>query len=216
MKKRTPFFDRAEEQMIRDYERGEFKPVKNQAEVKRIAMEAARRYLRKDARVNIRLSTADLDMLKRRAAEEGMPYQTLIVSILHNTSAASPARRQQAGAQSNVPEVCISASRDERSVGYTVHRGDRATLRRLSAMRKRTVPKMTTDEDVEKFLAHDLSDLDFAQFKPAQFEFRSKDAQLNMRVPKPLLDKVKARAKARGVPYTRLIRQLMEQAVARE
>lgn len=81
--KRVPFFDREEEQIIRDYERGEFKPVKNQAEVKRIAMEAAKRYLRKDARINIRLSTADLDMLKRRAAEEGLPYQTLIASILH-------------------------------------------------------------------------------------------------------------------------------------
>ena len=47
------------------------------------AMEAARRYLRKDARINIRLSTADLDMLKQRAAEEGLPYQSLIASILH-------------------------------------------------------------------------------------------------------------------------------------
>src|SRR6516162_7033004 len=46
-------------------------------------LEAARRYLRKDARVNIRLSSADLEMLKRRAAEEGPPYQSLIASILH-------------------------------------------------------------------------------------------------------------------------------------
>jgi predicted DNA binding CopG/RHH family protein len=38
-------------------------------------MEAARRYRRKDARINIRLSTADLEMLKRRAVEEGLPYQ---------------------------------------------------------------------------------------------------------------------------------------------
>jgi predicted DNA binding CopG/RHH family protein len=41
---------------------------------RREAMEAARRYTRKDARINIRLSTADLEMLKRRAAEEGLPY----------------------------------------------------------------------------------------------------------------------------------------------
>jgi predicted DNA binding CopG/RHH family protein len=46
-------------------------------------VQAARRYLRKDARVNIRLSTADLEMLKRRAAEEGLPYQSLIASVLH-------------------------------------------------------------------------------------------------------------------------------------
>ena len=36
-----------------------------------------------DARINIRLSTADLEMLKQRAAEEGLPYQSLITSILH-------------------------------------------------------------------------------------------------------------------------------------
>ncbi len=82
-------------------------------------------------------------------------------------------------------------------------------------MKKRTVPKMTTDQEVEDFLAQDLSDLDFSQFKTVRFELRAKDAQLNMRVPKPLLDKMKARARALGIPYTRLIRQLMEQAVAR-
>jgi predicted DNA binding CopG/RHH family protein len=43
----------------------------------------ARRYTRKDAWINIRLSTADLEMLKRRAVEEGLPYQSLIASILH-------------------------------------------------------------------------------------------------------------------------------------
>jgi predicted DNA binding CopG/RHH family protein len=46
-------------------------------------MEAARRYTRKDARINMRLSTADLEMLKRRTAEEGLPYQSLIASIFH-------------------------------------------------------------------------------------------------------------------------------------
>jgi predicted DNA binding CopG/RHH family protein len=57
--------------------------VKDQQTAKQTAVQAARRYLRKDARVNIRLSSADLEMLKRRAAEEGLPYQSLIASILH-------------------------------------------------------------------------------------------------------------------------------------
>ena len=57
--------------------------MQKQKEVKRQAAEAAQRYVRKDARINIRLSTADLEMLKRRAVEEGLPYQTLIASILH-------------------------------------------------------------------------------------------------------------------------------------
>jgi predicted DNA binding CopG/RHH family protein len=79
-------------------------------------------------------------------------------------------------------------------------------------MRKR-VPRLRTDEQAEAFLAQDLSKLDFSQFKPTRFEFEKKDEQINMRVPKPLLAAVKARAKARGIPYTRFIRETLEQAV---
>jgi predicted DNA binding CopG/RHH family protein len=79
---------------------------------------------------------------------------------------------------------------------------------------KRKVPKMTTDEEAEAFLEQDLSDLDFSQFKPVKFEFQAKAARLNMRLPVPLLDAVKARAKARGVPYTRFIREVLELATA--
>jgi predicted DNA binding CopG/RHH family protein len=81
--KKKPILDKDEENLIAEYERGAFKPVKNQDKARKEAIEAARRYTRKDARVNIRLSTADLGMLKRRAAEEGLPYQSLIASILH-------------------------------------------------------------------------------------------------------------------------------------
>jgi predicted DNA binding CopG/RHH family protein len=78
---------------------------------------------------------------------------------------------------------------------------------------KRKVPKFHNDEEAAAFLEQDLSDLDFAQFKPVSFEFASKDAQLNMRVPQSLLDAVKARARARGIPYTRYIRELIERDV---
>jgi predicted DNA binding CopG/RHH family protein len=81
--KRRRFHDDEERDLIAAYQSGEFRPVKDQQSAKQTAVEAARRYLRKDARVNIRLSTADLEMLKRRAAEEGLPYQTLIASVLH-------------------------------------------------------------------------------------------------------------------------------------
>jgi predicted DNA binding CopG/RHH family protein len=81
--KKNLFQDDEERDLIAAYERGEFKPVKNQKRAMQIAVQAARRYLRKDARINIRLSSADLEMLKRRAAEEGLPYQTLIASVLH-------------------------------------------------------------------------------------------------------------------------------------
>lgn len=79
---------------------------------------------------------------------------------------------------------------------------------------KRKVPRMTTDEEADAFLEQDLSDLDFSQFKPVRFEFQAKAARLNMRLPVPLLDAVKAKAKARGVPYTRFIREVLEQATA--
>jgi predicted DNA binding CopG/RHH family protein len=79
---------------------------------------------------------------------------------------------------------------------------------------KRKVPRMTTDEEAEAFLEQDLSDLDFSQFKPVHFEFQAKSARLNMRLPAPLLAAVKARAKLRGVPYTRYIRQVLELATA--
>jgi predicted DNA binding CopG/RHH family protein len=79
---------------------------------------------------------------------------------------------------------------------------------------KKRVPRLKTDRQAEAFLSKDLSDLDFSQFKPARFEFEKKDEQINMRVPKPLLAAVKARAKARGIPYTRFIRETLEQAIA--
>ena len=82
MKKRE-FHDNEEKELVHAYKREEFKPVKNQKAAKQTAAETARRYMRKDARINIRLSSADLEMLKRRAAEEGLPYQSLIASILH-------------------------------------------------------------------------------------------------------------------------------------
>jgi predicted DNA binding CopG/RHH family protein len=78
---------------------------------------------------------------------------------------------------------------------------------------RRKVPRLKTDERAEAFLAQDLSNLDFSQFKPARFEFEKKEEQINMRLPKPLLAAVKARAKARGIPYTRFIRETLEQAV---
>jgi predicted DNA binding CopG/RHH family protein len=78
---------------------------------------------------------------------------------------------------------------------------------------KKKVPRLRTDRQAEVFLAQDLSNLDFSQFRPARFEFEKKEEQINMRVPKPLLAAVKARAKARGIPYTRFIRETLEQAV---
>jgi predicted DNA binding CopG/RHH family protein len=79
---------------------------------------------------------------------------------------------------------------------------------------KRKVPRMTTDREAEAFLAKDLSDLEFSQFKPVRFEFEAKSGQLNMRLPQALLDAVKQRAAARGIPYTKFVRQVLESDLA--
>jgi predicted DNA binding CopG/RHH family protein len=78
----------------------------------------------------------------------------------------------------------------------------------------RKVPKFKTDEEAEAFLMQDLSDLDLSQFKRHHFEFEKKEAQVNLRVPEGLLNAVKERAKAQGIPYTRYIRLLMERDFA--
>jgi predicted DNA binding CopG/RHH family protein len=77
-------------------------------------------------------------------------------------------------------------------------------------------PRYQSDEDAERFVeTADLSEYDFSKFKPAGFEFDRKDARVNMRLPAQLLEAVKERAKARGIPYQRLIREALEQVVAR-
>ena len=77
-------------------------------------------------------------------------------------------------------------------------------------------PRFETDEEAERFVeTADLSEYDFSEFRPARFEFEPKAAQINMRVPRSLLDALKERARHRGIPYTRFIRELMEREVSR-
>ena len=77
----------------------------------------------------------------------------------------------------------------------------------------KTVPVMTTDAEAEAFLDQDLSDLDFSQFKPISWETAPKTARINMRLPQALMAALKAKAAQRGIPYQRLIRELLEKGV---
>jgi len=72
-----------EQAILESAEAGEWRSVSNFAEEKRRYEEAARGTLRKDKRVNIRMTERDLLHFKKKASEEGIPYQTLISSILH-------------------------------------------------------------------------------------------------------------------------------------
>jgi len=72
-------------------------------------------------------------------------------------------------------------------------------------------PPFKSDEDAENFVATaDLSEYDFSDFKPIHYEFEKKDTPLYIRVPEALANKIKTRAKKRGMPYTRYIRSLLE------
>ena len=75
--------DKEEKDLLESYERGEWKSAKNLKQEIRKHKGYARQTLRKDKRVNIRISSMVLDELQARAVEDGMPYQTLISSILH-------------------------------------------------------------------------------------------------------------------------------------
>ena len=75
--------DEEELQILKDFERGEFERIRNFRYEKKKLEEAARQTLRKDKRINIRISSRDLEGIQKRAAEEGIPYQTLISSTLH-------------------------------------------------------------------------------------------------------------------------------------
>lgn len=72
------------------------------------------------------------------------------------------------------------------------------------------VPKFKTDAEAEAFLEQDLSSIDFKQFKPMRFEVEKKEAALNMRLPVVLMDAVRAKAKAKGIPYARYVRMVLE------
>lgn len=79
---------------------------------------------------------------------------------------------------------------------------------------KKPWPVLKSDEEAERFVATaDLTEYDFGQMVPMTFEYTAKDSRVTMRLPGSLLDAVKARAKARGMPYQRYIRELLEREV---
>ncbi len=72
-----------EKGLMESIEREEWKPVKNANREKDKAIEAARNTLKKDKRINLRLTQKDYQQIQIKAIEEGLPYQSLIASIVH-------------------------------------------------------------------------------------------------------------------------------------
>jgi predicted DNA binding CopG/RHH family protein len=91
------------------------------------------------------------------------------------------------------------------------------TKERLNIMKNRAnkaMPSLKNDVAAEQFVeSADLSEFDLSGFTPIEFEFEPKTAVLNMRLPQKLLNLVKIKAKAEGIPYTRYIRLILEQNI---
>ncbi len=74
--------DQEEKQILEDYEKGEFKSVRNLEKEKKRYQEYAKNTLNKLKNINIRLSVRDVEKLKARSVETGLPYQTLAAAVL--------------------------------------------------------------------------------------------------------------------------------------
>lgn len=79
---------------------------------------------------------------------------------------------------------------------------------------KKKLPKLKTDTKAATFIdKSDLTQFDLSSMREVSFEFSPKTERVNMRLPKSLLDAVKASAAKRHVPYQRFIRAVLEDAV---
>jgi len=72
-----------EKEILDSFEKDEWVPMTNLTMRKKELMAYARNTLRKDKRLNIRISERDLLELQKRAVNEGLPYQTYVSSIIH-------------------------------------------------------------------------------------------------------------------------------------
>ena len=75
--------DPEEQELLESFERDEWRSITGREAESERYRGYARATFKKDKRVNIRISTRDLEALQKRALEEGIPYQTLMASVLH-------------------------------------------------------------------------------------------------------------------------------------
>ena len=86
--------DQEEKEILDSFDRDEWAPSSRRDEELKKYQDYARATFRKDRRVNIRISGKDLEALQKKALREGIPYQTLIASILHKYVSGSLAEKQ--------------------------------------------------------------------------------------------------------------------------
>jgi len=82
---------------------------------------------------------------------------------------------------------------------------------------KKKLPRFRSDKEAGDFVEKaDLTEYDLSAMRPIRFEFQPKSERVNMRLPRQLLDAVRASAARAGVPYQRFIRQALEDALQRK
>jgi predicted DNA binding CopG/RHH family protein len=82
---------------------------------------------------------------------------------------------------------------------------------------KKKLPTLASDAEAEAFVDKaDLTKFDLSTMRELRFELGPKTERINMRLPKPLLDAVKAHAAKQRIPYQRFIRAVLERAVGRQ
>ena len=81
--------DAQEKDLLKSVERGEWTSTGGDKQARTRYTRYAKATFRKDRRLNIRLSSKDLEAIQKRALAEGLPYQTLISSLLHKYAAGS-------------------------------------------------------------------------------------------------------------------------------
>ena len=92
--------DHEEAELLDLFDKGQLKSVASKSELARFKA-AARATSIKDRRVNIRLSSGDLSDIQTKALEEGIPYQTLIASVLHKYVSGRLTERAVPGTAAN-------------------------------------------------------------------------------------------------------------------
>lgn len=75
--------DKEEKSLLQEYDKGEWKSVSKKSQKMTQYQEMAHHTFQKDKRVNIRISSRILESIQTKALTEGIPYQTLISSVLH-------------------------------------------------------------------------------------------------------------------------------------
>jgi predicted DNA binding CopG/RHH family protein len=83
MNKKNFDIDQYEKDIIENFQQGKLVSVDNLKEEMQLAKKAASKFMKRDNRINIRVSGSDLNMIRRIAVQEGLPYQTLLASIIH-------------------------------------------------------------------------------------------------------------------------------------